>query len=1088
MQINLEYITHHVYAVSLMLGAVLVMIGLTVWLRRNRASWRFVTISWLILLVVLALNAEWMVREDIEQQSDWEDHIRSLTTALAASTQELGHARLRPGELYDQKLLNQITRLQAAWCRDLPFVAKAYTFRLRPGKNDALDYVCNAPSDVDFDCVFEGVIEEGGPPFVPFVIEGQDVWDEKYAEAFEGKHVVSDAAGADNPYNCLVTLAPLYDDSGNIEAVLRVDYHKNNVGPDAGHSHDKSRGQLLFSILFTLSGIVMVGNLRGSLAKSRAYSIQMQAMQEAKRETDERMRVMFDSTPMASTLWDADTMTMIACNAGTLRLFGVNSAEEYIANFYRWSPEFQPCGRPSQEMAVEQVQAAIADGSVHFEWIHQRFDGTAFPADVTLACTMLNGRSVVAGFVRDMTEEKESQRQAVEANERLQVMFDANPIAYTLWDAADMKLINCNAVALKLYGLVSEQDFIENFDKLSPEYQPSGRPSMEVAFENVTNVKTTGFHCFEWMHQRADNGVPIPAEVTLVRSYLNGRMVIAGFVRDLTEHKQSQENLAKEQAELRRAKDAAEKSARVKSEFLANMSHEIRTPMNAILGMTYLCLQTEMTEQQRDYLDKAQSATTNLLRIIDDILDFSKIEAGKLGIEEVPFRLSETMRDIGDVLAFKVQEKKLVLRTEIDPSVPDELLGDPLRLRQILLNLANNAIKFTSEGEVAILVSCEVSDATPVVQIEKSGVVLAFSVSDTGIGMTPEQVQRLFTSFTQADSSTTRKYGGTGLGLVISKNLVELMGGQIDVTSTAGVGTTFRFTVRMRENFAVAAAYSGESDLSHCRFLIVDDNETDREYISKLAHNFTSHVDTVESGEKAIEALQRASREGMKYDLLLIDWKMPRLDGIETIRRIRDDEQIIDPPGILMASAYDRSECLRQTAGLGLAGMLTKPISMQAFEESVREVIRYNHPVVHHTQASEPRDIAGARILLAEDNKINQIVAQGMLAMLGVELTIANDGAEAVALVRDRDFDLILMDVQMPNMDGLEATQAIRHLDKPGIDKLPILAMTANAMDVDYQKSLAVGMNDHLTKPIDPIKLRKALETWLPEKQSEHEA
>ncbi|MDR1924160.1 MAG: response regulator [Planctomycetaceae bacterium] len=589
--------------------------------------------------------------------------------------------------------------------------------------------------------------------------------------------------------------------------------------------------------------------------------------------------------------------------------------------------------------------------------------------------------------------------------------------------------------------------------------------------------------------------------------------------------------LKKAEKSMKIARDLAEAGTKAKGEFLAKMSHEIRTPMNAILGMIYLCLQTDLTDKQRDYILKTQTATMNLLEIIDDILDFSKIEAGKIELENIKFHLSEVLRDIIDVVEIKAHEKGLKLNLQIDESVHDNLIGDPTRLRQILTNLVNNAVKFTDKGEVTIKIKpfhkkinqTKIDDNTTNINLNETDspednlsdnlqdnlrngkscaigtndlfraeelfggaivadgvVMLSFEVADTGIGMTDDQISHLFKSFSQADDSTTRKYGGTGLGLAISKNLVELMGGSIMVCSELGKGSEFRFVIPFMkveqpplQDIAV--------DLSNKRILVVDDDPVAREHIRELVVSLSMRVTAVDSGDAAIAALLNATKNNIHYDLTLLDWKMPRMDGIETIRRIRMSPEIKEQPQILMISAYDRNECLRQSRELGLAGFLVKPVTMKGLQEALQSAFNNKSTIPTPENILTPKgdNIHGKKILLVEDNKINQLVASEILKSLGVEIEIANNGIEAIESVQKNDFDLILMDVQMPIMDGLTATKEIRKLQKNSAARIPILAMTANAMDTDYQKSVEAGMDDHLTKPIDPEKLKQSLEIWI---------
>ncbi len=545
-----------------------------------------------------------------------------------------------------------------------------------------------------------------------------------------------------------------------------------------------------------------------------------------------------------------------------------------------------------------------------------------------------------------------------------------------------------------------------------------------------------------------------------------GQPSILSWLVDITDLKRTEKALTL-------ARDLAESGTRAKSEFLARMSHEIRTPMNAVLGITFLCLQTDLSPKQHDFLTKIQTAATNLLGIIDDILDFSKIEAGKLELERIPFHLAGVVREATELIEQKAKDKGLELNVRLQEVDGEYLLGDPLRLRQVLTNLLNNAVKFTEKGSVSISVHREVDDL--------NFMMLGFSIEDTGIGMTPEQLKGLFQSFSQADGSTTRRYGGTGLGLAITKNLVELMGGTIEVESVLRQGTVFRFQLQLPKTHRAA---SGDRTplLSKKRALVVDDDHAALEIIQNIVQSFDMRVDAVDSGSAAVSMLIQAVNQHDPYQIVLLDWKMPRMDGLETVRQIRGSKELADLPQILMVSAYDRSECIRQARGLGLAGFIVKPVNFTSIRDAVFDAL-VSQPIEERrcevVDVETEDHVKGARVLLVEDNKINQLVASELLKMSNVDLTVVDNGQKAVDAVRERDFDLILMDIQMPIMDGLTATREIRKLEKPGIAKLPIIAMTANAMDIDYQRSIDSGMNDHLTKPIDPTKLRLALENWI---------
>lgn len=656
---------------------------------------------------------------------------------------------------------------------------------------------------------------------------------------------------------------------------------------------------------------------------------------------------------------------------------------------------------------------------------------------------MMQDESIIwNGYLMDITERKAIEEELAVSEAHFKALFDGATIGIVNVDVKGV-ILDCN------------EQFCEDLGQSRDELRNT--PIFEVLNPNDKEIAKAQFKRLvegEIDHYRGErrfihpSGKPLWMTVN-VSALLDSQGQFDSAVMsmvDMTELKLLSDQLLV-------AKEEADAASKAKGDFLANMSHEIRTPMNAIIGMSQLCLQTELDKKQKNYVEKIERASQSLLSIINDILDFSKIEAGKLDIESVPFQLDTMLEDLSDMFSEKAAHKQLELLFAVAPNVPRHLFGDSLRLGQVLINLMNNAIKFTERGEVLLSLN--------LVEQQNDDVTLRFSVRDSGIGLTDEQQAKLFKSFSQADTSTTRKYGGTGLGLAICKQLVELMGGSIGVESQFGHGSTFYFTVKLQISSGQKLAVGQE--LEGMSVLVVDDNATARDIMRTTLEGMGFLVDTVRSGE---EAVNRCAQQD--YAVALIDWKMPDLDGLDTARQIQ--QQTKTPPRILMVSAHINQEFLAQVEQLGLAGYISKPISASRLLDGIMNALGRAGvlPVRRHNEALDPQillPLKGKRILLVEDNEMNIEVATEFLEQVGIILSIATNGQIALDKLTQQSFDLVLMDCQMPVMDGYQATKALRQ--RPELAELPVIAMTANAMAGDKEMCIRAGMNDHIAKPIE---------------------
>ncbi len=682
---------------------------------------------------------------------------------------------------------------------------------------------------------------------------------------------------------------------------------------------------------------------------------------------------------------------------------------------------------------------------------------------------------------KELTALKEAEDALKENEKKFRTLYESTTDAVILFD--ENGLFDCNASALQIFGYSNRNDIKgKNIADLSPAMQSNGRDSKSRGDERIAIAHKKGNSCFEWVFQRTDN-TEFPSEVLLNTMELANKTIVQAVVRDITKRKQMTEELIK-------AKESAETSNRTKSEFLAKMSHEIRTPMNGVIGMLDLLRETRLDVKQIRYADVAKTSARNLLDIINDILDFSKIEAGKMELDTENFNLVLCVEDVIEMFVQRASAKNIELTCNINLDTFNYLRGDAARLRQILVNLIGNSIKFTENGEVAVKVRQE--------QDIDNHVVVRFDISDTGIGIHEDRADRLFQLFSQADSSTTRKFGGTGLGLAISKHLAEMMGGKIAVESELDKGSTFWFTAKFeKQKNPQQQSFEPEifNSFKGLYALAVDDSPTNLEVVKCQLESWGFCVETASSGENALKLLYQAIADGKEFAVAVLDMLMPEMSGADLARVIKSSSKLKNLPLILLSSMEEQPS-LQELNNMGFSSYIAKPIRQSSLFNALAKAIPSAAYILAKKESRQERADAASntrseikrknvKILLAEDNEINQEVANEILTKLGCQLDIVENGKEALEAVLKKEYDMVFMDCQMPEMDGFEATKAIREHEKDGKvlyqagNRLPIVALTANAIKGDREVCLKAGMDDYLSKPIEPFKLIEMINSKL---------